>query len=111
MIQYRPNNIHRRQDLSPLYYHDGAVLAVTRQALFSEPASPDDYLAFFGQDRRAIVQEPLDTVDIDELADLYYAEAVIRVRSEDAFFRRPAMALTTRPALTGAVAVGRNGRR
>lgn len=80
MAQFRPNSIHRRQDLAPLYYHDGAVLAVRRSALFSAPAESSDRQAFLGRDRRAIVQRSEDAVDVDELADLYLAEAILKAR-------------------------------
>ena len=76
MQQYRANGTYRRQDLEPLYYHDGAVAAVTRAALFA--ATRDDGQSFLGRDRRAIVQRPEDAVDVDEPADLLLAEAVLR---------------------------------
>lgn len=76
MVQFRPNSIYRRQDLEPLYYHDGAVCAVTRAALFA--ATPGDHQSFLGKDRRAIVQQPEDAVDIDGPVDLLTAEAVLR---------------------------------
>jgi sialic acid synthase SpsE/CMP-N-acetylneuraminic acid synthetase len=82
LIQFRPNSIHRRQDLKPLYYHDGAVLAVTRQALFDALRTPEDQHAFLGPDRRAVVQRSEDAVDVDEPLDLYLAEAVLRARAE-----------------------------
>lgn len=82
LIQYRPNSIHRRQELEPLYYHDAAVVAVTRRALFDALRTPDDAHAFFGADRRAIVQRPEQTVDVDEEYDLYLAEAILRVQAE-----------------------------
>ena len=77
MVQYRPNSIYRRQDLDPLYYHDGAVLAVTRASLFREPAHRGDHFAFLGDDRRAIVQRCEDTVDVDEMIDIRLAEALL----------------------------------
>ncbi len=73
----RPNSIHRRQDLEPLFEHDGAVLAVTRKALFDAENAPHDPHAFFGTDRRAVVQRPHDTVDVDEPIDLLVAEAIL----------------------------------
>jgi len=82
MAQFRPNSIYRRQDLEPLYYHDGAVAAVTREALFAATATPDDHQAFLGRDRRAIIQRPEDTVDIDDPLDLFVAEAILRAASE-----------------------------
>ena len=78
MSQLRPNRIHRRQDLEPLYYHDGAVVAVTREALFA--ASADDSQSFLGADRRALIQSPEDAVDVDEPLDLLVAEALLRAR-------------------------------
>jgi N-acetylneuraminate synthase/N,N'-diacetyllegionaminate synthase len=78
MSQFRPNCTYRRQDLDPLYYHDGAVAAVTRRALFG--ARPDDHQSFLGEDRRAIVCEPEDAVDIDGPIDLALAEAILRTR-------------------------------
>ena len=82
MSQLRPNSIYRRQDLEPLYYHDGAVAAVTRTALFGALQTPDDHQAFLGRDRRALVQRPEDAVDIDEPVDLYIAEAILRAQRD-----------------------------
>lgn len=80
MTQFRPNSIHRRQDLEPLYYHDGAVAVVTSAALFEALSSPGDHQAFLGRDRRALIQEPEDAVDIDEPIDLFIAEAILRAK-------------------------------
>ncbi|MFQ5494666.1 MAG: cytidylyltransferase domain-containing protein [Phycisphaerae bacterium] len=80
MSPYRPNSIYRRQELEPLYYHDAAVAVVTREALFGALNTPDDHQAFLGADRRAVVQQPCDAVDVDEPFDLVLAEAVLRAR-------------------------------
>jgi CMP-N-acetylneuraminic acid synthetase len=80
MIQFRPNSIYRRQDLEPLYYHDGAVAAVTRDALFGALKTPDDHQAFLGEDRRALIQRCEDAVDIDEAIDLHVAVALLRAK-------------------------------
>ena len=84
MTQFRPNSIYRRQDLEPLFYHDGAVAAVTREALFRAVDTPDDHQAFLGHDRRALIQRPEDAVDIDEPIDLYLAWAILKARGETA---------------------------
>jgi N-acylneuraminate cytidylyltransferase len=81
MRQFRSNSIYRRQDLEPLYYHDGALAVVTRAALFGALNTPHDHQAFLGADRRALVQRAEDAVDIDEPIDLYLAEAILRRRS------------------------------
>ncbi len=82
MAQYRPNSIYRRQDLTPLYYHDGAAVVVRRDALFGALETPDDHQAFLGKDRRAIIQGPEDSVDVDEALDLVIAEGILRSRQE-----------------------------
>ncbi len=84
MAQFRKNSIYRRQDLTPLYYHDGAAVVVTRDALFGALETPDDHQAFLGADRRAIVQDAQDAVDVDEALDLQVAEAILRARREGA---------------------------
>ncbi len=89
MVQFRPNSIYRRQDLEPLYYHDGAVAVVTREALFGALHTPDDHQSFLGRDRRAIVCHPEDAVDIDGPVDLCLAEAILRSREQPAPSPRP----------------------
>jgi len=71
-------SIHRRQDLEPLYLHDGAVVAVSRASMLRGVSMPDDPHAFFGVDRRGIETEMGETVEIDHVRDLYWAEAVLR---------------------------------
>jgi len=71
-------SIHRRQDLTPLFLHDGAVVAVSRASMLRGQQNPDDPHAFFGVDRRAIHTEVGETVEIDHQRDLYWAEAVLR---------------------------------
>jgi CMP-N-acetylneuraminic acid synthetase len=77
-VPLQPNSIHRRQDLTPLYLHDGAVLAVSRESLVRAKTNPGDPHAFFGTDRRAVLTGMGDTVEIDHRRDLYWAEAVLR---------------------------------
>ncbi|MEM6333495.1 MAG: acylneuraminate cytidylyltransferase family protein [Planctomycetota bacterium] len=75
---YADNTVYRRQDLPPVYQLDGGVLAVTRDALFT--TAPDQPHAFLGQDRRAVVTQPGEVIDIDELNDLRLAESVLKPR-------------------------------
>lgn len=106
MVPFRENSIYRRQDLEPLYVLDGAVYVVTRGSLYSPPAHEEDFHAFLGQDRRAIAQQPEDTVDIDTLMDFFVAEAALRMKAETA-----ANTTRRRPILTGAVAYSYHERR
>ena len=80
MEPYEPNSIYRRQDLPPLYELDGGVIAVTRESLFKiDPADPH---AFLGEDRRVVVTQPGEVVDIDEAKDLIVAEATLKIQAE-----------------------------
>ena len=74
----QPGSLHRRQDLERLYLHDGAVVAVARRSMLRGQRTPSDPHAFFGDDRRAIVTEPGDAVEVDSRRDLFLAEAALR---------------------------------
>lgn len=76
-------SIHRRQDLAPLFLHDGAVVAVSRESMLRGRAQPQDPHAFFGADRRGFDIGAGQTVEIDTLRDLYWAEAVLRSAHPD----------------------------
>lgn len=73
----QPNSIHRRQDLEPLYLHDGAVVAVSRASLLRGQIYPHDPHAFFGLDRRGIETAAGETVEIDRPLDLALARAIL----------------------------------
>ncbi|QOJ00417.1 MAG: acylneuraminate cytidylyltransferase family protein [Phycisphaeraceae bacterium] len=76
------HGVHRRQDLPPAFVPDGAVLAVTRRALFLEiPGVRPGPHAFFGRDRRGVRNPAGSVVDIDEPMDLIVADAVLRARA------------------------------
>jgi CMP-N,N'-diacetyllegionaminic acid synthase len=76
----QPGSIHRRQDLAPLYLHDGAIVAVSRASMLRGLEFPQDPHAFFGTDRRGIHTAVGETVEVDYQRDLYLAEAVLRDR-------------------------------
>ena len=76
-------SLHRRQDLEPLYLHDGAAVAVSRKAMLRGKRTPSDPHAFFGDDRRGIVTESGETVEVDARRDLFLAEAILRERGVD----------------------------
>ncbi len=78
----RPGSIHRRQDLEPLYLHDGACVVMSRASLMRGREHPEDPHAMFGADRRGILTKAEETVEIDARRDLYWAEAVLRERME-----------------------------
>ena len=63
-----------------MYLHDGAVVAVRLSSMLRGRSQANDPHAFFGIDRRAIMTEMGETVEIDHQRDLYWAEAVLRDR-------------------------------
>lgn len=72
------HGVYRRQDLPPAYIPDGGVLVVTRRALFGEiPDVPPGPHAFFGLDRRGVINREGQVVDIDSPIDVVMAEAIL----------------------------------
>jgi CMP-N,N'-diacetyllegionaminic acid synthase len=72
------HGVYRRQDLPPCFVPDGGVIAVTRRALFCEiPGVAAGPHAFFGMDRRGIVNGEGAVVDIDSAVDAAVAEAML----------------------------------
>ncbi len=69
------NDVYRRQDLPAVYQLDGGLIAVTREALFT--VRNDEPHAFLGNDRRAIITQPGEVVDVDEPKDAAVAEAML----------------------------------
>jgi len=72
---YSDNKIYRRQELPPVYMLDGGVIALTRASLFC--LVEDEPHAFLGQDRRAVLTEPGEVVDVDTEEDFKTAEAIL----------------------------------
>src|SRR5271170_1314642 len=68
----QPGSIHRRQDLTPLFLHDGAAVAVSRSSMLLGRKFPHDPHSFFGRDRRGIQTGIGDTIEIDHLRDLFW---------------------------------------
>lgn len=89
-VAHRVGSIHRRQDLEPLFLHDGAIVVSSRTSMESGRANRADPHAFFGVDRRAIRTEATDTVEVDSRRDLLLAEAILRDRLETAQAERRA---------------------
>ena len=79
MTKFIDNSVYRRQDLPEVYALDGCLGVVSYESLM-RAAGNDDAHAFWGKDRRAIVQSEHDTVDIDALRDFFIAEAALRER-------------------------------
>ncbi|MBS0187571.1 MAG: acylneuraminate cytidylyltransferase family protein [Planctomycetes bacterium] len=75
------HGVFRRQDLPPAFVPDGGIIAVTRRALFLQVAgtTPGPH-AFFGADRRGVINPEGSVVDIDARTDLLVADAVLKER-------------------------------
>lgn len=72
------HGVFRRQDLPPAHIPDGGVIVVTRAALFHEIAgvAPGPH-AFFGLDRRGVINPEGSVIDIDTRIDMLVAEAML----------------------------------
>jgi len=81
---YSELKVFRRQDLPKLYVHDGACIAIRGDVLDDSRNHLEDNFAFFGSDRRAIIQDAHSTVEIDSPLDLFLAETIIKHRHSDA---------------------------
>jgi len=77
--KYIDNQVYQRQDLPELYMIDGAVGVMKYDSLISAQGNDDPH-AFWGRDRRGLVQEAHETVDIDNYRDFYLAESILRQR-------------------------------
>ena len=75
-------SVHRRQDLQPLWLHDGAVVASTRAIMEQARRHRDNPHAFFGSDRRGFEVSQGDAIEVDSRRDLLLAEATLRDRGE-----------------------------
>lgn len=76
------HGVFRRQDLPAACVPDGAVLVTTARALRLEiPGVRPGPHAFFGVDRRGIVNPEGSVVDIDSRYDLLVADAMLRDRA------------------------------
>ncbi|MCK5271054.1 MAG: acylneuraminate cytidylyltransferase family protein [Sedimentisphaerales bacterium] len=75
--KYIDNQVFQRQDLPQLYTIDGAVGVVKYEVLMAAQGSDDPH-AFWGTDRRGLIQDSHETVDIDTFRDFFLAEAVLR---------------------------------
>lgn len=77
-VAHRAGSIHRRQDLEPLFLHDGAIVVSSRRAMESGRQKREDPHAFFGVDRRAVLTQNTDTVEVDTRRELLLAEAILQ---------------------------------
>ena len=82
---YKDNDVYRRQDLPQVYMLDGGVIALKRSSLFTlidgEPH------AFLGKDRRAVVTQPGEGVDVDTQEDFKSAQAILEDRLQNGKIR------------------------
>lgn len=73
------HGVFRRQDLPPAHIPDGGVIALTRKALMLEvPGVPPGPHAFFGLDRRGVINPEGSVIDIDAPIDLALADLMLK---------------------------------
>jgi len=76
---YEPNDVHRRQDLPPVYLLDGGLIVVKREQL---DAGSDGPHGFLGADRRAVVTAAGAVVDVDGPVDYALARGLLEAPPE-----------------------------
>lgn len=76
VVPWHENEVYRRQDLPPVWFPDGGVIAVRREVLLAGDGTGPH--AFLGHDRRGIRNGPGEVIDVDDEIDLMVAEAMIR---------------------------------
>lgn len=69
-----------RQQQIQAFHLDGAVNAFRRDVLMSTEGQPGQ--AYFGTDRRAVIQARENSIEIDDAFDLLIAETILRHRLE-----------------------------
>lgn len=74
---YEPNAVFRRQDLPPVFMIDGGIIALSRSSLFDFDSSGNHPHRFLGKDRRAIITQPGEVIDVDDSLDLAVAQALV----------------------------------
>ena len=74
------HNCFRRQDLPPAMVPDGGVIALTSNALMKRVGAADGPHCFLGNDRRGVITQEGDVIDIDSKIDLLVADAILRER-------------------------------
>ncbi len=73
---------YRRQDLPAAMVPDGGVIALSPEALMRRVNAPEGPHCFLGNDRRGVVTQEGDVIDIDSRTDLLVADAVLRGRED-----------------------------
>jgi N-acylneuraminate cytidylyltransferase len=79
------HKVYRRQELPALYVPDAAAIVIRRDVLMESASRRTEPHAFFGSDRRGIVQADDATIDVDTELDLLVAEAMLRRISDFGF--------------------------
>lgn len=72
------HNCYRRQDLPSAMVPDGGVIALTSDALMCKVDAPHGPHCFLGNDRRGIITNEGDVIDIDSRIDQIVADAILR---------------------------------
>jgi CMP-N-acetylneuraminic acid synthetase len=75
------NNCFRRQDLPQAMIPDGGVMALSPDALMLRVNAPQGPHCFLGNDRRGIMTNEGDVIDIDSRIDQIVADTILRERS------------------------------
>ena len=76
VVNYEEPTTHLRQELPKSYLHEGAV-AVIRTDVLMKSEGEEGPEAFLGEDRRAVITQQGETVEVDSEADMVLAEFLL----------------------------------
>ncbi len=75
------HNCFRRQDLPSAQVPDGGVIALTPEALMRRVNTADGPHCFLGNDRRGVITNEGDVIDIDSRLDQIVADVILKERA------------------------------
>ncbi len=81
LVNYTKPNAYRRQNLSPIYFMDGAAEAIKVKTLMATKNNTNPF-GYLGRDIRAVVQPEGSWVEIDTPVDLLFAEAILSTKKK-----------------------------
>ena len=71
----------RMQDLPKLYLLDGAVSAIRKEVLMATEGKVGVHV-YFGDDIRAVIQDKIYSIEVDETSDILFAEVALKILNE-----------------------------
>ena len=78
VIPLQESSAIRMQDLPEFYLLDGAVLAIRKKVLMATENKIGTHV-YLGDDIRAVIQDKIYSIEVDDASDLVFAEVAIKI--------------------------------